>query len=108
MSLSTAGWIRVQLLNPVFGDNKRLYASRCFPKTFCLKTPSSYPGVAQLLPWRGEVKLSLREQFLQAGPIRLAHVFNDLRMAAFLLYSKPDEVARNGVLQRITSARGFL
>jgi hypothetical protein len=25
-----------------------------------------------------------------------------------MLYTMPDEVARNGVLQRITSARGFL
>src|SRR5580698_2366458 len=35
-------------------------------------------------------------------------IFNDLRTAYRLLNVRTDEVARNGVLQRITSARGFL
>ena len=35
-------------------------------------------------------------------------IFNALTTAPQLLIKKPDEVARNGVLQRITSARGFL
>jgi hypothetical protein len=35
-------------------------------------------------------------------------LFNTLRTACGLLYRTTDEVARNGVLQRITSARGFL
>jgi hypothetical protein len=35
-------------------------------------------------------------------------VLNDLRDGMQLALSKTDEVARNGVLQRITSARGFL
>jgi hypothetical protein len=33
---------------------------------------------------------------------------NGLQMARGLHYLRTDEVARNGVLQRITSARGFL
>src|SRR5580698_1001157 len=35
-------------------------------------------------------------------------IFNGLRTAYRLLNVRTDEVARNGVLQRITSARGFL
>ena len=35
-------------------------------------------------------------------------ILNGLQMACGLQHSKADEVARNGVLQRITSARGFL
>ena len=35
-------------------------------------------------------------------------IFNALTTAQQLLIKKTDEVARNGVLQRITSARGFL
>jgi hypothetical protein len=35
-------------------------------------------------------------------------VLNGLRDGMRLALSKTDEVARNGVLQRITSARGFL
>ena len=36
------------------------------------------------------------------------NIFNHLQTATGLQYKKADEVARNGVLQRITSARGFL
>jgi len=35
-------------------------------------------------------------------------VFNQLRLVRKMLQKTPDEVARNGALQRITSARGFL
>lgn len=37
-----------------------------------------------------------------------AFILNDLRTAIRMQYERTDEVARNGVLQRITSARGFL
>jgi hypothetical protein len=33
--------------------------------------------------------------------------FNELRMAWRMLLLLPDEVARNGALERMTSARGF-
>ena len=35
-------------------------------------------------------------------------VLSGLRTARYVLITMPDEVARNGALQRITSARGFL
>jgi len=60
------------------------------------------------LPSRSEVKVSRRRQFLPPGSTACVFLFNMLRMAAFLHYTATDEVARNGVLQRITSARGFL
>jgi len=40
--------------------------------------------------------------------IRSIPVFNGLAAAQRLQLIETDEVARNGVLQRITSARGFL
>ena len=55
-----------------------------------------------------EVILSSGRAIPTIRRIYLALVFNSLRTADGLLYGKADEVARNGVLQRITSARGFL
>ena len=63
----------------------------------------------------GPIFAFLREVILSAGraiptisQIGWTRIFNGLRTADGLLYRTADEVARNGVLQRITSARGFL
>ena len=42
------------------------------------------------------------------GPKRIGTFFQSLTNGWVLAKWKADEVARNGVLQRITSARGFL
>jgi hypothetical protein len=54
-----------------------------------------------------------RKSFLRAGNSYRAgnivpFILSYLRDGTPLALGKPDEVARNGVLQRITSARGFL
>jgi hypothetical protein len=60
-----------------------------------------------LRPSRGVILSGGRE--IPTGAKSLATlVLNGLRMARRLHYVRTDEVARNGVLQRITSARGFL
>jgi hypothetical protein len=63
-----------------------------------------------VLPVRGSlgVKLS-REQAITTGPrTLLSFVLKHLRYGIPVALERTDEVARNGVLQRITSARGFL
>jgi len=70
----------------------------------------SQPGPVEVMPlsFRAGVILS-RTKAIPTGP--KSHellVSNGLRMASRLHYEETDEVARNGVLQRITSARGFL
>jgi hypothetical protein len=57
---------------------------------------NSFHGTAKFLP--AAVDCESSSVFILKG----------LRTAFGLLYIKADEVARNGVLQRITSARGFL
>jgi hypothetical protein len=64
--------------------------------------------VALQLPKSSEVILSLGWAIPTRAKAPAALVLNGLRMARGLHYLRTDEVARNGVLQRITSARGFL
>src|ERR1700687_1909929 len=55
-----------------------------------------------------EVNLSRVRAITTGQANQASFVLNDLRDGMRLALSKTDEVARNGVLQRITSARGFL
>jgi hypothetical protein len=61
-----------------------------------------------IFAFAGEVILSAGRAIPTIGQFLLPISFNELRTADGLLYEMADEVARNGVLQRITSARGFL
>jgi hypothetical protein len=55
-----------------------------------------------------EVNLSRTREIPTVTALGLPPVLMSLRMARCLQPYETDEVARNGVLQRITSARGFL
>jgi hypothetical protein len=67
-----------------------------------------HPAVALPLPLSPEVILSRRPAIPTEAITLSSLILNGLRMACRLHYTSTDEVARNGVLQRITSARGFL
>jgi hypothetical protein len=55
-----------------------------------------------------EVNLSRGRAITTEPEILSPFILNDLRDGTPFAYQTTDEVARNGVLQRITSARGFL
>jgi hypothetical protein len=71
-------------------------------------TPRKYFNIG---PFRalGRRSKSFPGQAITTGRrISLPFILNGLRDGTRLALTKTDEVARNGVLQRITSARGFL
>ena len=63
---------------------------------------------ARQLPHPIEVNLSRGREIPTGLQIQRTFILKGLQTAFHMLYTKTDEVARNGVLQRITSARGFL
>ena len=67
------------------------------------------PILTGVRPSVGSRSKSFPGQAITTGrTIASPRVLNDLRDGTLLALRKADEVARNGVLQRITSARGFL
>jgi hypothetical protein len=64
--------------------------------------------LALLLPSRSDVKLSASRANPTNEPEPVTSNFQPLTNGVVIAVSITDEVARNGVLQRITSARGFL
>jgi len=64
--------------------------------------------LARIVPSATGVKLSPWREIPTTVFTPCFYVFSDLQTAHGLQPTKTDEVARNGVLQRITSARGFL
>ena len=87
-ALTTRGWAVRGSLSPVspLGWSGAQIGWRCLPGVI-LACP------VEILP----------AQIQRPGP-----VFNQLRLVRKMLQKMADEVARNGALQRITSARGFL
>jgi hypothetical protein len=80
------------------------------PSSRILLRPESFSTgfMALLLRNSPEVILSRSRAIPTEADVERAPILKDLRMARCLQPLETDEVARNGVLQRITSARGFL
>ena len=75
---------------------------------FVTAWPFSTGFMAFLLRKSPEVILSRSRAIPTEARVGWAPILRDLQMARCLQPLETDEVARNGVLQRITSARGFL
>jgi len=88
------------------------YSEDFFPWKTETPTPTqtvfNIPALAPPLHRSAEVILSRLRAIPTETTAGAALILNDLRMACRLQQRTADEVARNGVLQRITSARGFL